>query len=85
MYQVMKRDGTLAEFNIQKIGSAVTRAFEALHKQYHSSVIDLIALKVTADFEHKIIADVVRVEDIQDSVEAVLSQAGYADVAKRCV
>lgn len=82
MYQVMKRDGTLAEFNIQKIGSAVTRAFEALHKQYHSSVIDLIALKVTADFEHKIIADVVRVEDIQDSVEAVLSQAGYADVAK---
>ena len=35
MYQVMKRDGTLAEFNIQKIASAITKAFEARERQYH--------------------------------------------------
>ena len=82
MYQVMKRDGTLAEFNIQKIASAITKAFEARERQYHPSIIDFLALKVTADFEPKIKKDVIQVEEIQDSVESVLSQAGYGDVAK---
>ena len=51
MYTVMKRDGTVADFDIAKISKAITRAFEAQEKQYHPSVIDLLALKVTADFE----------------------------------
>ena len=54
MYQVVKRDGTIAEFNISKISAAITSAFEALNKQYHPSVIDLISLHVTSDFESKI-------------------------------
>ena len=82
MYQVVKRDGKVAEFSIQKIAKAITRAFEAVERKYHSSVIDLLALKVTADFEPKIKDGRIAVEDIQDSVETVLSQAGYADVAK---
>ena len=82
MYTVMKRDGTVADFDIAKISKAITRAFEAQEKQYHPSVIDLLALKVTADFEPKIKNDQIQVEDIQDSVEAVLIQAGYADIAK---
>ena len=82
MYTVMKRDGTVADFDIAKISKAITRAFEAQEKQYHPSVIDLLALKVTADFEPKIKNDRIQVEDIQDSVEAVLIQAGYADIAK---
>ena len=82
MYQVIKRDGKVADFNISKISTAITQAFEAQNKQYHSSVIDLLALKVTSDFENKIIDGKVAVEDIQDSVESVLIQAGYADVAK---
>lgn len=82
MYQVMKRDGTVAEFDIAKISGAITRAFTAQDKQYHPSIIDLLALKVTADFEAKIENDLIQVEDIQDSVESVLIQAGYADVAK---
>lgn len=48
MYQVIKRDGATAEFNIAKISTAITKAFEAQQKQYHPSVIDLLALKVTA-------------------------------------
>ncbi|MBQ2995519.1 MAG: ribonucleoside triphosphate reductase [Peptococcaceae bacterium] len=67
---------------MSKIAVAITKAFEAQNKQYHSSVIDLLALKVTADFESKIKNDLISVEDIQDSVEDVLIQAGYADVAK---
>ena len=82
MFQVQKRDGKIAEFNIGKISAAITHAFEALEKQYTPSIIDLIALKVTADFEPKIKNDLIAVEDIQDSVETVLVQAGYADVAK---
>ena len=39
------------------------------------------ATSVTADFEDKIRDGLIAVEDIQDSVEAVLSEAGYADVA----
>ena len=82
MYQVVKRDGKVSEFDLAKISAAVTKAFEAQDKQYHPTVIDLLALKVTADFEPKIKDGLIKVEDIQDSVETVLVQAGYADVAK---
>jgi len=82
MYQVTKRDGTAAEFAIGKISAAITKAFQALDKQSHPSVIDMLALRVTADFEPKIRDGRIAVEDIQDSVEKVLSEAGYADVAK---
>lgn len=82
MYQVIKRDGQVADFDIKKIAVAITKAFDAVNKQYHPSVIDMLALKVTADFEPKIKDGKIAVEDIQDSVEAVLIQAGYGDVAK---
>ncbi len=82
MYQVTKRDGKTVEFDISKISAVITKAFEAQNKQYHPGVIDLLSLKVTADFEPKIKNDLVAVEDIQDSVENVLVQAGYSDVAK---
>ena len=82
MYRVIKRDNSVAEFDINKIRDAIIKAFEATEKQYNSSVIDLLALKVTADFEPKIKDGLIAVEDVQDSVEAVLSQAGYIDVAK---
>ena len=82
MYQVTKRDGTAARFEIGKISAAITKAFEALDKQYHPSIIDMLALRVTADFEPKVRDGFIAVEDIQDSAEKVLSEAGYADVAK---
>ena len=82
MYSVVKRDGTRAEFNLRKITDAIEKAFEACEKQSHPDVIDFLALKVTSDFEPKIKNGLIAVEDIQDSVETVLVQAGYADVAK---
>lgn len=82
MYQVTKRDGEITEFNLTKISEAIRKAFEAREKEYNQDIIDLLALKVTADFESKIKEHKIAVEDIQDSVESVLIKAGYADVAK---
>ena len=82
MYQVVKRDGKITEFEISKISKAITKAFEALDKQYHPSVIDMLALRVTAEYEPLIRDNKIAVETIQDCVEKVLSEAGYSDVAK---
>ena len=82
MYQVVKRDGKVTAFNISKISVAITKAFEATQKQYNPDIIDLLALRVTADYQNKITDGKITVEQIQDSVEDVLSKAGYADVAK---
>ncbi len=82
MYNVLKRDGKIASFDIKKIADAITQAFEACNKQYNPDVIDFLALKVTAEFEPKIEDGAISVENIQDSVESVLIKAGYDDVSK---
>lgn len=82
MYEVIKRDQKITDFNLSKISVAIKMAFEAKEKEYNQDTIDLLALRVTADVEPKVSKGRVSVEDIQDSVEAVLIKAGYADVAK---
>ena len=82
MYQVVKRDGKVVDFNITKIAEAIKKAFEATQTEYNDDIIDFLALKVSADFLPKIKEGKIAVEDIQDSVEAVLSRAGYETVAK---
>ena len=82
MFSVIKRDGQKADFNLTKINDAIMKAFVACEKQYNNDIIDLLALRVTADFQEKIINDRITVEDIQDSVETVLNQTGFTDVAK---
>ncbi len=82
MYTVIKRDGKIADFDLKKISDAISLAFDAQEKNYNQNIIDFLTLKVTADFEPKIKEHHISVEEIQDSVESVLVQAGYADVAK---
>ncbi len=82
MYKVRKRDGKIVPFELQKITDAIKKAFEAEETNYDDNVIDFLGLKVTADFNDKVKNNIIDIEDIQDSVEAVLSKAGYADVAK---
>ena len=82
MYQVLKRDGKTVKFELSKITDAIRSAFDAQEKQYVPEIIDFLGLKVTADFAPKIKDGLIGVEDIQDSVEKVLVQAGYDDVAK---
>ena len=82
MLQIRKRDGTLQEFDLKKIENAISRAFAAEHKFFNEDIIQMLALRVTADFNKKIVDGIVSIEDIQDSVEVVLVQAGYVDVAR---
>ncbi|MDE7478364.1 MAG: ribonucleoside triphosphate reductase [Lachnospiraceae bacterium] len=82
MFQVIKRDGSEAAFCLDKIGGAVIKAFDATQMQFNQDIIDLLALRVTADIQGKMKESKVHVEDIQDSVEKVLEQAGYTEAAK---
>ena len=82
MYQVIKRDGHIADFSLSRISHAITKAFDAQNTPYTPDIINLLSLQVTADFSGKIQDDRIGVEAIQDSVEAVLQRAGYAEVAK---
>lgn len=85
MYKVMKRDGSISEFKLDKIIDAITKAFIATDIEYSKDVIDVLALKVTADFASKIVDHSIAVEDIQDSVESVLGFCGYGNVAKKYI
>ena len=82
MFQVIKRGGEVTDFTLTKISDAIMKAFNATDVQYNNDVVDLLALRVTADFQGKVKEDGVHVEDIQDSVEKVLGQAGYEEAAK---
>ncbi len=82
MYNVLKRDGKIVDFDINRIREAIKMAFEACEVNYNDSVLDFLALRVTAQFEPKIRDSHIAVEDIQDCVEEVLGQAGYGEVAK---
>ena len=66
MYRVKKRDGELVDFNINKISDAIKKAFEATGTEYNDSIIDFLAIRVTADFQSKIENEAIAVEDIQD-------------------
>ena len=80
--QVIKRNGEKADFTLVKINDVIMKAFTATQMSYTNDIIDLLALRVTADFQDKVKEDAIHVEDIQDSVERVLGQAGYEEVAK---
>ncbi len=82
MYRVTKRDGRTVDFNITRIANAITKAFDATQIPYTPDIINMLSLQVTADYAGKVMDNAIEVESIQDSVEAVLQRAGYADVAK---
>ena len=82
MFQVEKRDGGVKDFDLNKITGAISKAFDAVQMEYNDDILSLLSLRVTADFQGKIKDGKIGVESIQDSVENVLVQTGYADVAK---
>ena len=82
MIQVIKRDGEIADFNLSKITEAIKKAFKATNKDYTEEILQLLSLRVTADFQGKMKEGKISVEQIQDSAEHVLEETGYTDVAK---
>ncbi len=81
-FNVTKRDGEIAEFNLSKIANAIKKAFNATEQLYNDDIINLLALRVTSAFQPKLKDGTISVEDIQDCVEDVLNQTGYNEVAK---
>lgn len=75
---VIKRDGSRVGFDINKIKSAITKAFDAVGKPANEDIVNLIALRATSELND----GEVNIEDIQDSVEIALSSSGYSNVAK---
>ena len=82
MLNIRKRDGSLEDFNIEKVSKAIEKAFMAEHKFYNEDIVNMLALRVTAQMNSKVVSDVIDIEDVQDAVEVVLIQAGYVDVAR---
>lgn len=82
MFSVQKRNGEVVAFQLSKITDALRKAFVASGHNHTQDILELLSLKVTADFNHKIKDNLIQVEDIQDSAEIVLSASGYHDVAK---
>ncbi len=82
MFRIKKRDGSIVDFDLKKIERAIEKAFIAEHKEFTQEIIELLALKTTANFNSKIKDNIVSVEEIQDAVEIALVQSGYVDVAK---
>lgn len=78
---IQKRDGRTVHFDINKIASAIEKAFSAtVGKKDYAVCLDL-AQEVSNQFEEKGI-DAPSVEQIQDSVERILIDHGYVRTAK---
>ena len=81
-WQVVKRDGTAVAFDVGKIMKAMEKAFASLGDVPDRSILQMLALRVSADFMPKVSDGRISVEQIQDSAERILSLAGYAEAAK---
>lgn len=75
--QVVKRDGSIEEFNVDKIISAVEKAFKSCNKKMPQYLYDMLgALFGTLE------GDTIGIEEIQNKVEDVLMNDKHFDVAK---
>lgn len=78
--QVVKRDGSIEEFNVDKIISAVEKAFKSCNKKMPQYLYDMIgALFGTLG------GDTIGIEEIQNKVEDVLMNDKHFDAAKRYI
>ncbi len=78
---IKKRDGRLAQFDINKIADAISKAFEAsTGKKEYSLCLDL-AKQTVKEFDTSETVEP-NVEQIQDAVEKVLIKNGFVSTAK---
>lgn len=78
--QVVKRDGSIEEFNVDKIISAVEKAFKSCNKKMPQYLYDMLgALFGTLE------GDTIGIEEIQNKVEDVLMNDKHFDVAKKYI
>lgn len=78
--QVLKRDGTIVFYDINKIQNAIKKAFDANNYESSDEIAWVVAHKVENNL--KPIDDTIHVEYIQDKVEEALMKMDYTDIAK---
>jgi ribonucleoside-triphosphate reductase len=79
---IRKRDGKVADFQIDRIQNAIKKAFDATDSNYNEDILQLLALRAVSKFQSKMINNIIDIEEVQDCVERVLEESGFADVAK---
>lgn len=91
-YKVIRRDGTVAQFNSSKISVAITKAFLATEGEAsaNSSRVHDVVAKLTVQVVEALLrrlpdGSTIHIEQIQDQVELALMRSGEHEVARRYV
>ncbi|MCI9129762.1 MAG: anaerobic ribonucleoside triphosphate reductase [Eggerthellaceae bacterium] len=79
---IIKRDGRQTEFHVDKIASAIEKAFQACAAMQDRSTADMIAAKVAQKLDDGAIEGIPTVEGVQDLVEETLIESGFVQTAK---
>ena len=82
--QIVKRDGRMAPFEIDKITNAIFGAAQASGGQDHDMAQEL-AEQVEKTLEETAGTETPTVEQVQDTVEKVLIESGHARTAKKYI
>lgn len=76
--KVQKRTGQIVDFDLEKIGNAIKKAFDSKQVEYDSAIVKSVDKLISLTYTNVPVS----VETIQDYVERVLMQFGYYDIAK---
>lgn len=76
--KVQKRTGQIVDFNLEKIGNAIKKAFDSKQVEYDPAIVKSVDKLISLTYTNVPVS----VETIQDYVERVLMQFGYYDIAK---
>ena len=82
MGKIKKRSGALVDFEPEKIGIAIGKAFKAIPVEISDSALSDIKDQVVATLENLFGENTFSVEDVQNIVERILMEAGFFNVAK---
>lgn len=79
--KIRKRDGREVPFNIEKIVNAIVKASNSVEEKNYGEAFE-IAEKTVEYIEKNNVDNIPTVEQIQDAVEKVLIENGWAEIAK---
>lgn len=77
-YESAKRTGQIVDFDLEKIGNAIKKAFDSKQVEYDPAIVESVDKLISLTYTNVPVS----VETIQDYVERVLMQFGYYDIAK---
>ena len=75
---MQKRTGQIVDFDLEKIGNAIKKAFDSKQVEYDPAIVESVDKSISLTYTNVPVS----VETIQDYVERVLMQFGYYDIAK---